>query len=116
MKPFTFTAFILFAALFLRPAFAEETLPVFGYGSSSCMFWSKERVANPGFTSAWDQWLLGFVSGARRQSSTHSSDPNPLSDPDGVAVLAWIHNYCKDETHGLHQLWQAAQSFILAHP
>jgi hypothetical protein len=84
---------------------AAEPYAAVGIGTSSCLFWTKEREIKQSFS--WDQWLLGFVSGAG------SRGISPLTDPDGVQVLAWIENYCR--ANPLDQLATAGHAYVTVH-
>jgi hypothetical protein len=86
---------------------AEPYSAIMGIGTSSCTLWSGERGAKKDFP--WDQWLLGFVSGASHVDGGNA----PTTDySDGASVLGWIEDYCR--AHPLDQLAQAARAYVVS--
>jgi hypothetical protein len=89
----------------LMASVAVAQQSVIGLGASSCLFWTGQRNAKASFS--WEQWLLGYVSGAG------APEIPLLKDPDGEAVLAWIDEYCR--SHPLDQLGVAGHAYVVAH-
>jgi hypothetical protein len=103
----------LAVALMTVSAEAQQgSVPMLGYGLSSCGTWTAERRDK---MASWpEQWILGFLSGVGWEGGAYPSGPIPLIGVDAQAVWAWIDNYCGP--HPLDTIDTAGAQFVLAHP
>ena len=103
---------VLLALGFVPLGTAKADYSALGTGNSSCGTWMTQRhAAHSGSRPAYEQWVLGFLSGI---GYTRENDADPLNGVDAFGVWAWIDNYC--QTHPIDHIADAAAAFYHAHP
>lgn len=81
-----------------------------GLGTSSCGAWIAMRQNRQAF--GFEQWILGYLSGAGFMGGPNGTIP--LDGVDAQGVLGWVDNYCR--AHPLVAVAQAGAAFIAEHP
>jgi hypothetical protein len=71
-------------------------------GATTC----GEFVAEPWMQSARMEWVLGYISGRNRESSSPDERNIGSSFQEPATVIAWLQNYC--QAHSLDRLLNAA--------
>src|SRR5262245_1846687 len=102
----------LCAALgFPDPAFADS-VRVLGFGvNQTCGAWLSARAQNGVDAWLFQQWALGYLSGA----AIFSANYNPLRGVDADGVWYWLDKYCRE--HPLDSVSDIAlKAFISEHP
>lgn len=111
---------VLITGLTTGPAFGQagwgskpnsEILTTDGLGSGSCGTWTARRTQGRPHAWGYEQWLLGFLSGAGMWGKTGL---DPLNNVDANGVWAWVDNFCRD--HPLTSLEGVGINFIEVHP
>ena len=74
----------------------------FGDGANSCKAWTDARARHPQRARLWEEWVLGFVSGA----NIYDDSPEMLKQMDERAIFAWVDDYCR--THAVELVDDAA--------
>lgn len=112
MKPLLLLA-IFGTAIWVGSAEAQQppqTYNMIGVGAVSCGTWMAARRDR--MAVVFEQWILGFLSGAGAVGADRGIDP--ANRMDGDAVRAWVDDYC--HAHPLDNLAAAGGAFLRAHP
>jgi len=98
----------LLAIVLLSPAssFAEYK-SIRGVGTASCGQWTAHRKQRDLLTSAFESWLMGYLSAF---ATWKEGGMEMLDATDNEAFVAWVSNYC--EAHPLDSIDSAALSLI----
>ena len=89
----------------------DEMITMDGVGDASCGTWTARRTQGRPHAWGYEQWLLGFLSGASVWGKTGLS---PLEGVDHDGVWAWVDSYCR--AHPLYKLSRVGMEFTLVHP
>jgi hypothetical protein len=85
-----------------RPAPGRYT--IYGFGARSCGAWVEARREESLTATAYEGWMLGFVSGYGYGSE------DQLRVTDAKAMSVWLDNYC--QAHPLDTIAVASQALV----
>jgi hypothetical protein len=94
-------------AVALMTGSGQDMVNMIGLGNASCGKWIEVRCDRRDL--AFEQWVLGFLSGA-----AWKGPQDPLHEVGTAAVDAWMDNYCR--AHPLEAIVDAAEAFVHEHP
>jgi hypothetical protein len=88
---------------------AQQHITV-GIGTASCATW--EIARRSGDATRYEQWVVGFYSGADFIGKAGGTNPLPQTDANGV--WAWMDNYC--QSHPVETIAGAMAELVSARP
>lgn len=102
---------ILIAGLLSVYGNVRAEITMIGAGNLSCGTWLDARKnAAKSASPAFEQWVVGFISGAAWAGNEINKIGDPLGPTDADGVYYWIDEYCR--THAAESLKVAAEAFI----